>query len=167
MKKVRSHGFTLLELLVVLAIVGAFTSLAYVRSQTKELQTKFELTQSRVALVQSALDSHLRRGCKSGVRIAPTIVDLVNNNYLESPNVATSPFDGSDFIIAVDWASYWQIVRMNLDNPDQAQAFLRAAGADRVDGSTLVWERGYRNHVEADSEGAKQFRAMFELNECD
>jgi len=165
MKKRHAYGFSIIELLIVIAIIGVFSSLAYTRSVNKEVEGRIDVAKLRVELVRSALDSHIRNGCKSGVRVAPTIASLVGDNYLEDTSVATSPFDGADFIIQVNWPTYWQEIRIRLASPDQAQAYFGALGADRVDGTDLVWGRAYNNHIEADPEGAKQFRAMFE-DEC-
>lgn len=160
-----ARGFTLVEFLIVIALAGALSAMALTRGTSKDLEIKLAVTKDRVQLVQLALDGFIRAGCKSGVRTIPTIPALVAGGYLEDASVATSLFDGSSFTVHVDWPAYWQVVRVNLSSPEQAQAYFGGLAGNRVEGSDVVWERAFNNHTEADAEGAKQFRAMFE-DEC-
>lgn len=156
-------GFTLLEIMFAIAAMSIFTGLAVKHFYSKEANAKLAVMELRVKQTQSALDTFIQTGCKRGLNAQPNIVELTASGIINSTSIFDSPYNYSQFELFVNWVPpYSHTIKVDVGSPVVAQSLLQAASASSVEGTKLVWVKIYGYHVERNTEGAKQFRSMFE-----
>lgn len=90
MRLARSHGFTLIELIVVVAIIALLLTIALPRYQTSVNRAEFVALVSNLRVLRDGIDAfHEDQG-----RYPRALVDLVNARYLRE--IPADPITGSN-----------------------------------------------------------------------
>jgi prepilin-type N-terminal cleavage/methylation domain-containing protein len=139
---VYSKGFSLLELLLVLFIMGLMTATAMLMTGGVEDQSKYDETKRRMELIKRAIVGDTSRTVNGSPEISGFVADMGRLPDCLLELVESKHCDGSDY----DPADLWQL-----------------------DSDTGLW-RGWRGpylDVQADSDGIKRFRDGFENTDSD
>ena len=135
-------GFSLLELLLVLFIMGLMTATTMLMTGGVEDQAKYDETKRRMALIKRAIVGDTSRTVNGAPEISGFVADMGRLPACLRELIESKQCDGTDYLAAELW---------------------------QLDADTGLW-RGWRGpyiDVQADSDGIKRFRDGFENTDSD
>lgn len=139
---VSSKGFSLLELLLVLFIMGLMTATTMLMTGGVEDQSKYDETKRRMELIKRAIVGDTSRTVNGAPEISGFVADMGRLPLCLRELVESKHCDGSDYLAAELWL---------------------------LDTGSGLW-RGWRGpyvDVQADADGIKRFRDGFENTDPD
>lgn len=153
----------MLELTIVLVMTSILVAFLLTKISARETEARLQVLRANVEEVQAAIEIFARQRCNIGVYSTPTIPQLVAEGSLMSSQNAVNPFTKQVLGLAIVWTPpIRHSVSATFPSPQMAIAYSGATDASRVSGSTLYWDRTVTSTISNDSEGAVQFRNMFE-----
>lgn len=161
--KFNNNGYTLVEILVVLAIASIITVASFAKLSYYDTNSKIAILQDRVATTSIAVENFIRHHCENGVFAQPTVFDLVNDGYLQTTSEADSPFNGTPFVLSVNWVyPYTYQIEADTGSFAKANSLLQSVNGNSAIGASIIFNKTYSRFVESDGTEGKVYRDMFE-----
>lgn len=142
----RGKGFTLIEIMVTIVIMGALAAVAAGAVVSRMNSANIINTKQKLEAIQNATDMFYRGHCKDGVKPSATIAAFVSEKYLESAEIAKTPYNNAaSFAPSIAWGTpSLQTMSLNLGTAAKATQLSVALEATSVAGSILSWTRMVR-----------------------